>query len=296
MRDDFAIFIPTHKRPNNIKTLRLLEKVGYTGKTFLVVDDQDPTLEQYKKAHPDRVLVFSKEEEAKRTDAGNNFLDRRSVVYARNAIFDLARQVGVRFFLVLDDDYKDVYSKFDRGAFYGNWPVKKGFDRIVECVLSFLESAPNIRCLAFLQQGDFMGGKQSNTAEGIKLYRKIMNSFFCDVERPFLYAGEMNDDVNTYVTLAPKGALFLSTNLLSIDQTDTQEQEGGLTDLYLDMGTYTKSFYTVMMAPSCVKVEASHSMGRIHHFIDSRKAYPKILDPKHKKAALPAPTGDNVNG
>lgn len=33
-----------------------------------------------------------------------------------------------------------------------------------------------------------------------------------------------------------------------------QKNKGGMSDVYIDKGTYLKSFYSVMFAPSCVKI------------------------------------------
>lgn len=62
LRKDFCIFILTHGRPDNILTLKALEKAGYTGELFLVCDDDDKELERYKANYGDRVKVFHKEE------------------------------------------------------------------------------------------------------------------------------------------------------------------------------------------------------------------------------------------
>lgn len=37
-------------------------------------------------------------------------------------------------------------------------------------------------------------------------------------------------------------------------QMQTQKNAGGMTETYLESGTYLKSFYSVMYAPSCVKL------------------------------------------
>ena len=42
--DDFAVFILTHGRPNSVKTIKTLKKCGYTGKVFIVIDDEDETV------------------------------------------------------------------------------------------------------------------------------------------------------------------------------------------------------------------------------------------------------------
>ena len=99
--------------------------------------------------------------------------------------------------------------------------------------------------------------------------------------------GRMNEDVNTYVTEGRRGKLFFTVLQAKIVQMQTQTNAGGMSDLYIDSGTYAKSFYTVMYAPSCVKVG---TMGdhrsphyRIHHKINWNVTAPKILREQWKK-------------
>ena len=57
-----------------------------------------------------------------------------------------------------------------------------------------------------------------------------------------------------------------------------------MTDVYLDSGTFLKSFYTVMIAPSCVKLSMMGDKHlRIHHNVNWECAVPKILNEKWKK-------------
>ena len=60
MRDDFCAFILTHGRPDKVLTYRTLRRAGYTGKIFIVVDDEDKTRNQYMAEFGEQVLVFSK--------------------------------------------------------------------------------------------------------------------------------------------------------------------------------------------------------------------------------------------
>ena len=41
--DNFAVFILSHGRPDHIKTLKALQKGHYTGKTYIVIDNEDDT-------------------------------------------------------------------------------------------------------------------------------------------------------------------------------------------------------------------------------------------------------------
>lgn len=57
-----------------------------------------------------------------------------------------------------------------------------------------------------------------------------------------------------------------------------------MTDVYLNRGTYVKSFYTVLFAPSAVKVSMmTTKYERIHHLIDWNAAVPKIVPEKFRK-------------
>lgn len=95
MRDDFCAFILTHGRPDKVLTYRTLRRAGYTGKIFIVVDDEDKTRHQYVAEFGEQVLVFSKADIASRFDEADNFGDRRSIFYARNACLGLAKKLGV---------------------------------------------------------------------------------------------------------------------------------------------------------------------------------------------------------
>ena len=49
MKDDFAVFIMVHGRPDKMWTYHTLRNQGYTGKIFLIADNLDETRFEYKK-------------------------------------------------------------------------------------------------------------------------------------------------------------------------------------------------------------------------------------------------------
>ena len=278
--NNFAVFILTHKRADNIKTLKMLKKNGYTGNIYLVVDDEDDTVEDYRKGYGDSVVVFSKEQAATITDTVDNESGRRGVVYARNWVWQIARDLGVEYFLVLDDDYVDIRHKYENDGMLKEKSCLK-LDELFASFVQFLKVS-GANTVALAQNGDFVGGKDGFFKKG--LARKAMNSFFCATDRPFEFKGRINEDVNAYVSLGMRGELFLTLTNISIVQTQTQSQAGGLTEIYLDTGTYIKSFYSVIVAPSCVKVaEMGNKYRRLHHKISWNYCTPKILNERHRK-------------
>lgn len=274
--DDFCAFILTHGRPESVITHDTLRKQGYTGKIYFIVDDADKTLDAYKKKFGKDVIVFSKAEYAVGLDIGDNFPTLRGVNYARNACFDIAKRLGYKYFIELDDDYTAFRYRMNQHGGYADDSIRN-MDAILWMMLEFYKKTPALS-VAMAQGGDFIGGKNSGFAKVWKPRRKCMNTFFCSTERPFLFVSRMNDDVTTYLSLGRRGNLFLTIPQLVVMQRQTQSAAGGLTEMYLDMGTYVKSFYSVVFTPSCVKVsEMGTTNRRLHHKTNWDKAVPMIV-------------------
>lgn len=274
VNENFAVFILTHGRPDNVKTLTTLKKCGYTGKIYFIVDNEDKTANKYiQNFGIEYVKIFDKKAEADKVDEGNNFDNRKVIIHARNACFGIAKEIGITYFAQLDDDYYYFGYRYEAGA-----RIIKNLDVVFSIVLDFYKSV-NIKSIAFGQGGDHIGG-----FGGIKLKRKCMNSFFCSTEREFKFVGSINEDVNTYTTLGNRGEVFFTFTNLQLDQKDTQSNKGGMTDEYALTGTYVKSFHTVMMHPSGVRVAMMNSSNpRIHHTIKWNNTVPLILDEKYRK-------------
>jgi hypothetical protein len=281
--EDFAVFILTHGRADNVKTYKTLKRFGYTGKIYIIIDNEDKSADDYYKNF-ENVVMFNKEEVAKTFDEGDNFGDRRSIVYARNACFEIAKELGITYFVQFDDDYTDFSYRFNGELSYNKG---RGYinnvDDIFKVVLDYYKTIP-AKAIALSQNGDWIGGHNSGWAKELKLKRKCMNSFFCSTERPFKFKGRINEDVNTYTSSASKGDLFLTIPNVSLKQTDTQSTKGGMSDIYANQGTYVKSFYSVMFSPSSVKVAMLNTeRSRLHHRVSWNNAIPVILNEKHKK-------------
>jgi hypothetical protein len=280
--DNFAVFILTNGRANNVVTYNVLKKHGYTGKIYLLVDDEDKQQNEYIKKYGEEVIIFNKQKAIEMTDSGDCLKKRNSVVYARNYSFKVAENLGIQYFLQLDDDYTMFAYTFNQNLSYitQNRTIKN-LDKIFTYVLEFFIKTKQITTVAFAQGGDFIGGEGSKVAKlGMQglMSRKVMNSFFCDTERPFKFFGRINEDVNLYTNQGLKGKLFVTLPMIRLEQTYTQANKGGLTDIYLDLGTYVKSFYSIMYAPSCVKItEMGVSDKRLHHKVQWKKTTPCII-------------------
>lgn len=279
----FAYFILSHERANKVLTYRTLTrdvKVEYP--IYIIIDNEDSQKELYYKNYPN-ILEFDKKAIAKQTDTGDLIEDRNSVIFARNTCFDFANKLGLDYFLELDDDYTDFVFRYEDGdSLLSYYLTYVTFERAVDYTIDFLEKS-DADCVAWAQSGDLIGGKYSYMWRH-KIRRKIMNSFFCRVDRPFKFLSRMNDDVTTYVVKDQRGAKFFTLRDVVVQQLETQTNRGGLTTMYKEYGTYVKSFYTIMMAPSCTKLGVvGTTKPRFHHRIDWEKCAPKILASEYRK-------------
>lgn len=281
VRDNFAIFILSHGRADSMLTIKTLDRCGYTGKWYIIIDNEDKQADLYYSTFgEDRVIMFDKIEKAKHTDTMDMQEKRNIVLFARNSCHSIARDLGIDYFLVLDDDYTEFRMRYDKDGVFSSIYVLD-LDAVIEETLDFLDTSGALT-VAFAQTGDFIGGMGSKVYRE-RLTRKAMNSFFCRTDKPFEFLGRINEDVNMYCTLGSRGNLIFTIADMSLNQQDTQQNKGGLTDSYLDNGTYVKSFYSVMCCPSFVKVaEMGVGHKRMHHLVDWEHGVPKIISDKFK--------------
>ncbi len=277
----FAVFILTHGRPDNVLTYKTLKKCNYTGKIYFILDDEDLTIDRYiENFGIENIIVFDKKTMADNMDEANNFNNRKVIVHARNFTFKIAKKLGIKHFLQLDDDYYEINYKYldIKGS-----KMPKNIDKIFDLMITYLKSIPALS-VAFAQMGDFIGG--IDNGKGLYRFskRKCMNSFFCSTDKYFQFLGSINEDVNTYTTLASRGNLFLTIPVIAINQKDSQLQKKGMSDIYKEQGTYIKSFTSVLFNPSGVKasiMNANHK--RIHHSIKWKNTTPMIINQKYKQ-------------
>lgn len=287
MTDDarkIAALILTNRRHATLTTDHALRRGGWTHPIYYVIDDEDVTGDEYRqKFGAKNVITFCKREIVDRVDAADPTGDMRTILYARNAAFDIAERLGLEYHFQLDDDYRQFYHRRIVGPNLLTIPVRS-LDNVTDAAIDFME-ASGAYSVAFSQPGDHIGGSNGKMRKHV-ITRKAMNTWLLRTDRRFDFVGRLNDDVNTYVTLGSRGNLFYTVLPIMVDVSATQAMTGGMTETYTDTGTYAKTFTTVMMAPSCVDVT---TMGwknqRIHHNVRWNNAVPKIISGRYSKRA-----------
>lgn len=197
MRKDFACIVISHGRPE-CSTVKVLRECGYTGKIYIVVDDEDKTLPDYIERYGADVHVFHKEENFDTGDLGGSMA---CGVFARNQCLKVAEKNNLTYYLELDDDLESLTYRYnDDGHLRG---IKaKGIDRLFEGMCIYFDEAP-VQCLGFGNAVDYIGGVP--TFESGKANRTVMNSFFLRTSNKIYWRSRNSDDIITVVDEGQKG-------------------------------------------------------------------------------------------
>lgn len=116
LRDDFAVFILTHGRADNVVTADTLKRQKYSGKLYFIIDNEDDTAELYReKFGAENVIMFDKAAAVARADTMDNICEHRAILYARNESWRIAKELGLKYFL--------AQGKIHGRAAVG-WPVR----------------------------------------------------------------------------------------------------------------------------------------------------------------------------
>lgn len=277
MRDDFAVLIITHGRPDNQLTLKCLQELGYSGKLFLVVDDEDKTKDEYiEKYGADTVKVFHKDAWF---DIGDNFYHmKNSSVFARNECFNIARDLGLKYFLEMDDDFTRISIRYDDSGILKEYRPKD-IGEIFDYFLEYLE-IEQITCLGFVTEGSMIGGINGEWKKGI--IRKVRNTFFCKVDKPFEFKGRF-EDISTPAWYNSIGEIFMSVTSAMITTLDKEKNHGGMAEMKNQNITYFERFYGVMWMPSAIKIRCLDSAGNHREHVSWDSVCPKIISERWKK-------------
>ena len=156
MRDDFAVFILSHGRAKEQITLNSLLNAGYTGKWYIIVDDLDEQKDEYIEKYGEHIIVFDKKEEYKKTDTMTAKEELKSVIYARNKSYDIAEELGLKYFGQFDDDLSSFCIRYEKG---GKLKAKKieDMDSVFSMLIDF-EAASGAYSVGIDSANGMIGG------------------------------------------------------------------------------------------------------------------------------------------
>ena len=283
MRDDFAVFITSHKRPNKQKTLDWLKKHRYSGKWYLVIDDMDETKEEYLQIYWDHVLVFDKEKQWKRTDTLNNTKHLAAVIFARQFVEEKAVEMGLKSFMVADDDISGFCARMPKGEKMAR-SKNVDADRMMDAFNNFLLGAGGVASISPGTQNLYMEGAKAIN----KFPRKASNAFFRNTAIKVDWKSAMNEDIITCVEYNRRGILMCTAMPICAEtaKAGTGQAVGGMRATYDVMSDFERGFYAVIEDPSRCYLKMTKSKKGGYQFRiarDWKDGDPMILNERWRK-------------
>lgn len=255
----------------------MLRLQGYTGKIIVVIDDEDDQRPEYESRF-EHVEVFCKEAEFQKAD-GVILGKQKGILYARNACYDIAKKLGVRFFAEVDDDFSALYVRYESEGKSKSYKVEN-LDLLFNAALQLFDDK-RVVATSVLSQGNYIGGIESN---GLKKCIRICTSmFFLVTDRRVDFISSMNEDICTCLHYGQTGDLFFGMNgTMYVSEPIANNSMGnGMTDFYKKLGPFARSFIPVIVRPDCIDVTMFNDDFKAG--VSWTNAVPKIMNKRWKK-------------
>ena len=244
----FAIFILTHGRPHNQLTLETLRRLGYTGKIYLVVDDQDETFSEYMETYKD-VAWFNKDVFIGRTETGLSSPEPNFAVFARNAIENIALCNGYDAFMMLDDDITNIRVRVPDNGVLKSYSPKGCLDEIIDLCVEYVITK-KVACMGLGFCNLYIGGVDNFEKENPR-QRLCAEAFIRNTDYEVKWRLNMVEDLITSVDGAIKNQVWFQFLPLQVDiRMSEGVVDGGNSDVYRKLGKFKVNFMPIIAYPS----------------------------------------------
>lgn len=287
MRDDFAIFICTHGRPDKQLTLKALLESNYTGKYYLVLDDTDKTIQRYIDNYgADKIIVFDKNHYINTVDTASNNPSYKCILYAKCAVEDIAKELNLSCFVIADDDLITFYLRWAEGKVLRSSKIYN-MDKVLENIADFV--IENNTTLVGIGHGGiyFEGASVMQNSNIINLcspYNFIVRNTKCPVSWTSWF-GE--DDVTTIFYSSRGHKVLLLPQMQLVIVPSGSEAEAGMQEVYQNNSRFTLMFYIFMHNPTgidlTIKTDRKTKVWRWDILRRQDNVHPRIISSKYKK-------------
>ena len=280
MRSDFGVIIISHGRPH-CSTYEKLRGMGYTGKIYVVADDEDKTIDEYREVYGDDLHVFHKVDDF---DTADNFDGPKTVgVYARNECIKVAREKGLKFYAEMDDDLKSLVGRYEKDGILASYKIKD-IDAVFEAICHYMEEAP-VDCVGFSNAGDFIGGKENVEKKAID--HRIYNVFILRTDYPIKWHSRHADDTITTVEGLRNGRQYMKLRNIQAafdvwSGKNGSKKGGGSISTYDALGSYRLWIYGIIHYPDCIRLKMT-SNHEFDYGIREVNLCPKLVSSRLQK-------------
>ena len=276
--ENYAVFILSYKRPTDQKTLKYILDAGYSGVWYIVVDDSDPTIEQYKNLYgSDHILIFNKLEMSKITDTPVYPLELNFAVYARNAIEQFAVKLNYSAFIMLDDDIKGFSLRYVEDNKLKNRGLVHNIDEVFNYIIDYILES-DIACASSSYNNIYWTGVEGLKENLLKdMLRTPIEAYFRNTKFKVNWLNLMGEDLVTGIKYGRDGQVWIMLPILQVVMPPCLKMttEGGHTDTYRKYSPLGLNIFFKIWTPNCFNVSLHGD--NWYHSIKKDFAVPKIV-------------------
>ena len=288
MREDFAIFICTHGRPDRQLTLNALLNCGYTGKVYLVLDDTDITIQQYiDNFGSDMLLIFNKNHYINTVNTSMSHPYYKCILYAKCAVEDIAKNMELSAFVIADDDLTGFSLRYPIGTSLKRFKIRS-IDEILTLYIDYLLTT-NTSILGIGHGGTYFGGVSvfdDSTMSKLINLGVPYNFIFRNVSIPISWTSAFGEDdvTNNANSIIGNVVSVLPFMQLSIVPSGSKS-EGGMQEVYVTENRFKLMFYIFLHNPTSVKLVIKRQFGVVQWDIlrNRNNVCPKIMSESYRK-------------
>lgn len=282
----FAVFILSHKRADRVETFDTLKKSGYTGKIYIVVDDEDPQIDLYRQRFSDRkdveLLLFGKQPMIEIADTIYPEKKRSSALYARNFIESFAELSRIDIFAMMDDDITSFRFRWVENNSVKSQLVTLTMDDVFRYYGEYMLEA-DIATTSFPFSMFYISGT-SGLDKKITESRHTYQIHIRNTNFPVDWVSVINQDTITQLQTMQTGYIWWSIPFLVFDAEPMNSKSGGLKSVYDSIKDFDMAFLAVISNPSCCKVAySSGPRSTMQIKEDKHTSYPMIVSERYMK-------------
>ena len=236
----FAVFICTHGRPDAQLTLNTLRKCGYSGKIYLVIDDTDITISQYVDNYDtDDIIIFDKNHYINSCkDTGDNAGHYKCILYAKNAVEDIAHDLGLDAFMLIDDDITNFRYRYVQDNKLRSLPVLN-LDDVIVAYTNYI-TLNDIKCLGFCGASHYFVGTSVYDSDRLIDNRYPYQVYIRNTKYKIDWISWYGEDDITMLLDECVGGFWLNLPFVQYDcvMVGDTNKSGGMVDEYKNNSSY----------------------------------------------------------
>lgn len=283
MSHKFAVFICTHGRPDKQLTLNTLRKCGYDGKIYLVLDDTDNTIQNYiNNYNADDIIVFDKNYYINSCkDIGDNKGHYKCILYAKNAVEDIAQDLNLDAFMVVDDDITNFRYRYVEDSKLRSLQVTNLSD-VIDAYADYIVDN-NIKCFGFCGASHYFAGTSVYDIDKLIDNRYPYQVYIRNTKYKLDWISWYGEDDITMLLDECTGGFWLNLPFVQYDcvMVGDTSKSGGMVDEYKNNSSYMLNIVKKQFCPSQLKLRPYKD--RFITTINKTTSCVKLISDSYKK-------------